>query len=100
MTEDEKMDKILAELTAIREGQAKLDTALQVHIAASEHAEELSRENNRILKGSNGNEGLVAQVKKNAEAIATFKRIGWTIITPLLAAIGAGIVFLIVQSGG
>ncbi len=53
-----------------------------------------------ILRGQNGNIGLREQVRQNTRDIADFKKALWMIVTPLLLAIGGGIILLITQGVG
>ena len=99
MTENEMLKQILQEVRDMAHEQSELKMKVETHVAKDEWRDELLARHERILAGQNGDAGLPEQIRNNTEAIRTFKRIGWTIITPLLLAIGAGIVFLIAQSG-
>ena len=86
-----KLDALLSRIT-------ELDKKIDVHMARDEQTAEIAHENRRTLMGYNGQIGLVAIVEKNSKAIDKINTLLWTIATPLIIAIGAGLVMLIAES--
>lgn len=77
----------------------EMDKKLGIHIALDAETSETARENQRILKGKGDRTGLVAKVEKNTGDIRDIKKIAWAVMTPVLLAVGSGIVYLIVRGG-
>jgi|FLOH01.1.fsa_nt_gi hypothetical protein len=91
-----------------------MDKKLDIHIALNDIRKITLDEHERILKGSNGSPSLVEQVRQNTyvrtklekilEAVTLntdrrlfMERVVWMFMTPLMLAMGSGIIYLIVQ---
>ena len=74
-----------------------MDKKLDIHIALDKKKDEEVAEIKRILKGSNGDIGLIEKVRKNTDFNATQKKVMWLIVTPLLLLIGSGTAALLLQ---
>ena len=93
--ENSEISRVLEKLDKIMENQALFDKRLDVHIEGEKETRKLAVEATQILRGHNGDVGLVSKVAKNTEELAAIKKAIWKIMTPLLTAIGVGIVVLI-----
>jgi glycerol dehydrogenase-like iron-containing ADH family enzyme len=85
-------------LKEILDAIAAMDKKLDVHIAQDAHTAQIANENRKTLLGENGNVGLVALVKKNSEAIENMNKLFLILATPVILAIGSGVVWLIAQA--
>ena len=74
-----------------------MDKKLDIHIALDVKKEAEVSEHDRILKGANGDIGLIDQVRKNTEFNATLKKVMWIVVTPLLLLISSGVIVLLMQ---
>lgn len=90
------IEQVLAELKALRKDLGELDKKLTVHAALDEQNKKTLSEHNRILKGVNGTPGLVSKVDKNTTELGKIARTVDKVMTPILYAVGGGIIFLII----
>lgn len=85
---DSKLDKIIEKVSAIEQCQAVEKSMLDT-------LSRLVDKHERILFGDNGDGGLIQDVNAMARAQASAQKVVWIIVTPLLTAIGAGIIYII-----
>jgi len=86
-----------SELTQLLTLLKDIDKKLDVHIAETKDDREMLLKHERILFGANGDASIPEQVRMNTRAIAFATKLMWFVITPILLAIGSGMVFLIMQ---
>jgi len=86
-----------SELTQLLTLLKDIDKKLDVHIAETKDDREMLLKHERILFGANGDSSLPEQVRMNTRAIAFATKIMWFVVTPILLAVGSGMVVLIMQ---
>jgi hypothetical protein len=75
----------------------EIDKKLDVHIAEEKSNKQTLIFHDKILRGSEDAPSLPEQVRNNSKDIRAFKKVLWYVATPLLLAIGGGVLWIIVQ---
>lgn len=86
-----KLDTILEKLTIVERCQAVERERVEALIRLVEKHE-------RILFGDNGEGGIIQTVNSIMKTQATLIKALWILLTPLLASIGIGVVWLITNA--
>lgn len=111
---EETKDRLNKQYEELLQLMQSMDKKLDIHIALDEVRYKEGEELKRIIKGSNGSPSLVEQVRQNTyvreklekiiEAVTLntdrrlfMERVVWMFMTPLMLAMGSGIIYLIVQ---